>query len=349
MIGLTIFQKGNRILSEKKAAEEKQKIHILRGGSAGCLLADYSYIGNCPYSTLARFMGYSGNASLQQGYFDGGIGNEFIWERNVALALEQTSEFDFSTFRCEEDIPVKFMLDEKYPITGRPDLVLGNEESGVFIPGHGLELKATFGVASGVQRLYGHTPDPKHLCQAGFYMRALDIPWSLVYNVYGTGDLNYFDKKEYNKKKLPLGMVEFLLEWQGNNLYYTDPTGEKIKTVITWEGILDYYRLIVEMFEKHQLPHVSNCSLTAKGDDMPFDLNDYNDFTAMVNINNGWKEFISDCEKRAKADRFIKYSRGKYHVFEIPKLEGALQLAEGVLLTTCHTRAHARKVAYKEI
>jgi hypothetical protein len=98
---------------------------------------------------------------MSQGYFDGGIANEMIWERNIEEAIKTHPLYN--AFRCEEDIPVVYDLDGKYKITGRPDLVVGREEDGVFTPKLGMELKACFATGSGAKKLFGLKPDTKHL------------------------------------------------------------------------------------------------------------------------------------------------------------------------------------------
>ena len=345
---IDMFLLGDKLLRAQHQEQAKTKIHTLRGGSAGCLLADGTTLGGCPHEALARFMGYESNSILSQGYFDAGIANEMIWERNAEIAV-RSPDSPYNAFRCEEDIPVVHQLG-RYKITGRPDLVYGTFERGVgaeFVPMLGTELKAACAISSGAKRLYGLKPDTKHLCQAGFYAKKIGCDWTIPYTINITGDLGFFDKKNYEpEKKLALGKIEFPIEWRKDVLYYQKPSGEWIETLITWQGILDYYQLIVEMYETQQigLTHISDKE--ADGSDTTFDFNQYNDFTNMVPITGGWDTYIEYCDKMATSPRFIKYARKKYRVYERPELKGPHYIAGGVEISTHDTLTAARRAVY---
>jgi hypothetical protein len=352
MKAINMFLLGDRILREEHQEASKKKLGVLRGGSAGCLLGDGTTIG-CPHEALGRFLGYEANSILSQGYFDGGMANETIWERNAEVAIKHPDS-PYNAFRCEEDIPVLYQLG-KYKITGRPDLVYGTEvieNNGdvVFLPKLGTELKASFSVSAGAKRIYGLKPDAKHLCQAGFYMRALDCPaWTIPYTVNVTGDLGFFDKRNYApEKKLVLGKVEFPIEWRGDILYYQKPSGEWLETIITWQGILDYYGLIVEMYEDKKVGMTTMSDRDADGNQNPFDYNIYNDFTNMVPTTGGWEVFVKYAALMATSTKFIKFKAKKYYLYEIPLLAGPYYTAQGIELGTYSTLTAARAAMYEE-
>lgn len=349
MKGIDLFLVGQEVLRKEHAAEAQAKTHTLRGGSAGCLLEDGTTLGACPHEALGRFMGYEADSIDSQGYFDGGIANELIWERNIKAALAQ-EEVPYDSFRCEEDIPVSYRLDDKYNITGRPDLVVGSTKDGEFVPELGMELKGCYAVRSGARKLFGLEPDGKHICQAAFYMKVLDIPWTIPYTVNVTGELGWFDKKDYGKHNLPLGKVEFPLRYgsDGNTVEYQDVGGKWIRTVITWDGILDFYRLVADMYKSKQVGVTRISDMDAFGQPVKFDYNLYNSFTLMVPVDQGWDAFVEHAKKLPTAKRSIKYSKGKYVVLERVPPSGPLYRAEGEFIKSCKTIAEARELAYEK-
>ena len=259
--GIEIFLDGERKLTEDHASREASKLHTLRGGSAGCLLDDGSVLGYCPHRALSRFMGYQMNVELAQNYFDAGVANEFVWERNFIAALGKDK------VRCEEDIPVKYKLGDHF-ITGRPDLVVGRPEGDKWIPEYGYELKSSHTLKSASKKLYGWEVGADHLCQAGLYAKLLDVPYSILYNVTLTGELPNRIAAEYNKNELVAGKLEIPIRWVDDKLFYKTPDGEVVPTIITWEGILNYYRAIVEMYETKQVGILRMATVDAKGNRM---------------------------------------------------------------------------------
>lgn len=346
MKGIDLFLKGEEILRAEHAAQAKEKLYTLRGGSAGCLLEDGTTIG-CPHEALGRFMGYEKSSVDSQGYFDGGIANELIWERNIEVALK-SGDTPFNAHRCEEDIPVVYELDGKYRITGRPDLVVGNELEGEFKPELGMELKGCYGIGSAVDKLYGLKPDGKHICQAAFYMKVLDIPWTIPYTINVTGDLNYFQKKDHGRHKLSLGKVEFPLRYaeDGNTVEYQKTDGNWCQTVITWEGILDYYRLVADMYDSKQVGVTRISELDALGQPVPFDKNLYNTFTNMVPVDQGWGAFVWYAQQLPGLNSYIKYSKRKYIVMESVPPGSPRYTSDGVFIGQYNTLEQARCVVY---
>jgi hypothetical protein len=344
---LELFRLGNEILKQQHKDREAEKLHTLRGGSAGCLLPDGSVIGSCPHEALGRFMGHSLNKDLQQGYFDGGVANEEIWLRNLKLVVGPDK------IRCEEEIPIKLEV-AGYPLTGRPDMVLGNTVDGIFVPEQGFELKATMAIKSGASKLYGLKPDDKHLCQAGLYAKALGCSWSIPYTIMASGELGYFGKKEYRKDNLVMGKVEFPIEWENEVLHYITPLGKRVKTLITWQGILDYYTAVVEMYTSKSVGWLRLSEIGATGDSIPWNPNEYNEFTNTVTVTDGWEVFLAQLKKASSIPRFIKKSGQHYKVFSAyadtaNKNNGKFwETNEGTLLGTTSDLAEARDLFYEE-
>jgi hypothetical protein len=314
-------------------------------------LEDGTTIG-CPHEALARFMGYNTNKVLSQGYFDGGVANEYIWETNIKAAIA-SDDVPYNAFRCEEDIPISIELDGKYTITGRPDLVVGEQkEDGTFVPKMGYELKACQTTKSAAAKLYGLKPDPKHICQAALYSRALGCQWSIPYTVNVGGDLGFFDKKTYGRSNLSLGKVEFPIRFNDKDVVeYQDLEGNWVETVISWDGILNFYRLVIEMYEQKEVGATKMASVDAVGEEMPFDFNLYNDFTNMVPVNNGWAEFEKYCKLVNCTPRLIKYSRKKYLVIEteIDTIDGRHYTAEGKNLGSFNALNEARDAMFNKL
>lgn len=343
MTALELFAQGEALLNQDHKDREIAKLHTLRGGSAGCLLSDGTVLGACPHEALARFMGYSLMKGGMEEYFQGGAVNEAIWEKSLTKLLGP------SRIRCEEDIPVTLEV-AGYPLTGRPDLVIGKETpDGYFIPEHGFELKATMAVKSGAGKLYGWEPDTKHLCQAGLYAKALKCKWSLIYTVMSSGELDRYGQKDYGKQALCTGKIEFPLEWRDDVLWYTIPNGREIKTLITWQGILDYYTSIVEMYTTKKIGWLRLASITATGDQIAWgDPNDYNSFTLTVSCDRGFDLFIKDLERAVKIPKAIKRKSGKYRVVSLEPSDNKFwKPAEGSLILTTSDLAEARDEFYE--
>lgn len=299
---IELFIEGERILAEQHAAKEHEKVGVFRGGSAGCILPDHTYIGDL-YKDMARFLGMQ-RGILMGSYMDAGIANEYIWEKNIAATK--------TPFRCEEKIPVRYEFDNKYVATGRPDMVVGIEnkvmEITEFTPVYGIELKTKNTVKTAASSLLGGKIDPKHLCQAGLYMHALNIPFYLVNTSMTGGELGYFDKKEYDAWEVSPGKNQYLLSWRDGCLFVDD-----VKTIITLEGILDYYRIIGEMVDRQEIVSLRNSSCDAVGKSLPYDLNDYMDFPLAVSCGQSFKDWVQEAESYCKvpAEYSIKYKTKK--------------------------------------
>jgi hypothetical protein len=161
-----------------------------------------------------------------------------------------------------------------------------------------------------------------------------------------TGDLGFFDKKAFGRPKLVLGKVEFPIEFREDVLHYQGIDGVWVETLITWDGILNFYRLIADMYDTKQVGITKIAMVDAFGNDSPFDYNIYNDFTNMVPIDQGWDKFVEYSKLMSSSNRQIKYSRKRYIVSEIAQASGPLYKAEGALIGTATNLKAARELMY---
>lgn len=222
-----MYNEGRSVRSREKDAQEKKKVNTLRVGTSGCLTKDNYFIGTNPWKVLARFMGYQTKtdpAALD--IFDQGFANEVLWEENVKASGRP--------FKCEEDYPLVIDVG-KYKVTGRPDMVVGLVGEDEFVPDFGVELKAI--ASTNTKVLKTLQPKTDNLIQAAVYSMGFGIPWSLVYT---QGFHNY---------SLRAGKAEFKLGWDKGNLYFTCPEGRRFNTVITAQGIIDFWTAIIEAYE----------------------------------------------------------------------------------------------------
>ena len=90
------YNKGTKKEQEIHQEKEKEKLHVLRGGSAGCILKDGTVLGTSPFKALARFMGYQFPVDGRTPkIFANGYMNEWDWEQKFTSAGID--------YLCEED------------------------------------------------------------------------------------------------------------------------------------------------------------------------------------------------------------------------------------------------------
>lgn len=231
-----LFQQAEAKEQKEHAELEVTKRGILRAGNSGCVGNNGLIYGGCPRLALARFVG--GNIPVDftaQFYFDAGRNAEEL----LAHKLTQAGV----DYLREEQAAIQWEVNG-VAVTGRPDFLILDDDGK---PKSGIELK---GVASqytasmiGVDR----KPAVKHLCQAAHYMWQHNVPWTLMY--YSLS--NY--QVSYTKKIMPF-RIYFDLSFKNDVLWYRDrTTGKELATVITVQGIKEYYDLIVEMSVTQQL------------------------------------------------------------------------------------------------
>lgn len=318
---IELFMEGEEILAKQHAEKEVEKIGVFRGGSAGCLLPDNTYIGDI-YKDMARYIGLQRGIQMKN-YMQEGLDSEETWAKNIKATGV--------AFRCEEDIPVRYEFDGKYIATGRPDLVVGAEskimETTCFSPKYGVELKTKNTTKTVASVLLGNKLDPTYLCQAGFYSKALKVPYYLVHTANVSGELGYWDKKEYGVYDVATGKRQSKIDWVNDTLHVDGKP-----TIITFEGILDYWRVIGEMVERQQMVSLRNASCDAFGKPLPYDLNDYQEFPLVADVEQsfaGWKE---DIEMYCKVpDRYSLKYKTKNKVGYYAVMETDYSLKDGLL------------------
>lgn len=150
---IAIFNKGRDIAVAQGDVAEKAKINTLRGGSSGCITELGEFIGANPWTTLARFMGFQiKHSNATRNIFDNGNANEHLW-------VDTLSYTDY-LIKYEEEYPLTVTGLFPYPLTGRPDAVIGESVGGKFVPIEGVELKA-ISSSNTAKILTSVTPDRK--------------------------------------------------------------------------------------------------------------------------------------------------------------------------------------------
>ena len=301
------FLRGEQALREKHAKREIDKLGILRVGTAGCMVSENTSIGACPQAALARFIGYQLPTEASQPYFDGGLANEHVWETNIRAAGID--------FKCEEDIPVVYELPCGTKITGRPDLVLGVGKED-FTPSLMIELKSAQATKSAANKLLIQKPDHKHLIQAATYSMFLDTPATLVYTInvsgkIGNGSSNdFFTTKEAGTQVVQFGKIEFKLGWEDGKLYYMKGQ-RRIDTIVTQQGILDFYSNIAKMAKEKKPNLIYQDMVDIEGDMLPYNPRRYSDIPNLVDDDLPYDEWTDKLANVTSKPYLLKYKTKK--------------------------------------
>ena len=242
-----LIDKGQAAQNQAHADQEVTKRGNLRGGNAGCVTADGKILGTCHRVSLARLIGLDKPITADRHImFNAGDAAEDIWAAKLIAGG--------ATIRRESEIPVSVEIGGRL-VTGRPDIVIGEMVAGAFLPQIGIELKGVYSASTAVKVLLEETPDIKHLAQAAFYAMYLGIPYWLCYTNPSVIETPYWAIKKHSApKKIQPFYKMFELKWEGETLHYRDEEQyEFVETVITKQGIRDYYTLISELAEKQSL------------------------------------------------------------------------------------------------
>lgn len=262
-----IISTAEKMREAEHDAHEDLKIGTYRAGSTG-LFQDSKFYGKCARKLFLRSSGIKseGIPSDRQVMFAGGRMNETTWLEDLRLG----SDYSFKT---EEEIPTEWFTKAGTKVTGRPDIVFIKEDKPVL----GLELKMVSSIWTARSIITGN-PKFDHLTQAAHYMWQLDIPFKLVYTSYvdyaviggwlaklfpgaeepGSEFCEYKEnKKGYLdiKKVLPFRRV-YDLKWlpSGKLAYKEESEGAYTPTVITLQGVKDYFEELDKVQEKRELP-----------------------------------------------------------------------------------------------
>lgn len=263
---------------------EETKVGTLRAGNTGAMFAG-KVIGKCARQTLLRYQGvqFEAIARSKRLMFDAGLSNEDIWVKALEEGIKASGEPYI--IKREEEIPISWKTSGGVSVTGRPDIVLGLEEDGKFVPKKGLELKLASSLWTCRDTGVMFEPKMMHLLQSAHYSWQLGIPFELWYTnraefAVGSGwEQKTFPKKEemltdiieWGKRKDKRTGKEFeyvkkVLQFrQGYHLDWTDRGQLKYRpiiegkelpytiTPITIAGIEAYYEGVVKQEEEKKL------------------------------------------------------------------------------------------------
>ncbi len=270
-----LYNAGIKHLADEHDRVEAEKLGILRAGNTGVVADGGRIIGTCARQTLLRLEGirYEQIEDNKRLMFDAGLSNEDIWVKSLEAGIRASNQS--LVIKREEEVPIRWTTPSGVTVTGRPDLVLGEQEEGSqeFKPLLGIELKLVSSVWTA--RDTGVMLEPKmgHLLQAGHYSWQLGVPFQLWYTnraefAVGSGweqrtfpprENMLTDVLEYGEvkgkptvKKVLQYRQGYELEWtKGKQLKYRPILADKSKslewtwTPITQKGIVDYYEAVV--------------------------------------------------------------------------------------------------------
>lgn len=176
-----LFQAGQAKLQEEFAAREMTKVGTLRAGNTGMVTPEGVIIGPCMGATYLRYSGIdlkgleddgdSGGAPGRELMFEAGRGNEDLWYAVLSKSHK-------GKILREEEIPTKWKTAHGVDVTGRPDIVLCDEEGK---PQTGIELKLVCSFWTAYEVMIQGKPKYSHLLQAAHYAWQLGIPFELWY------------------------------------------------------------------------------------------------------------------------------------------------------------------------
>lgn len=260
----------------KRAAEEALKTGKWRAGGSGLMLeGSEKYIGACMRKALLRSAGIEAetHALTTQLMFELGLSNEDIWfKRLLDAGVPQ------ERILREEAIPTKWETTTGVFVTGRPDIVLMDEQGK---PEKVFELKSVSSLWTAKSVLLEGKPKDAHLIQAAHYF------WQLGANsaeLLYTSRVNYAIGKNYHgmfmktlarrpelntyfkgsddgflKNTVPF-FVSYEMDWHtdGHLLYrqvlMDGVCGQWERTAITTEGIRRYYETLSSSVALGKLP-----------------------------------------------------------------------------------------------
>lgn len=286
----TLLEEGAKSLTSKSRAEELTKQGTLRGGTIGLVESSNGAVeisGTCHRQAILRFLGVdikgAEDGSSRDLMFAAGRTNEDSW-------VEVLQEAWPGKILKEEDIPVRWETSGNIPVTGRPDIVLTDQEGRLI---RGLELKLVSSLWTARTVLKGE-PKTGHLTQAAHYMWKLseqsgyEVPFELWYTSrvdwhvmgwaqkhfpkHGTQGSEYCDyssNKEGDfeiKKVLPFTKGFHLQFLKNGQLQFKEVGGKKwIDTIITRDRIAAYYEYIQQSVQSKSIgPRPINLNYTGQ-------------------------------------------------------------------------------------
>lgn len=306
-----LIQQGIANLQAKHAEGEVTKLGNLRIGGTGSLAFDGKVIGACMRTGYLRQQGieFKGTDEDREHMFAGGRSNEETWAELLGFANEPGV-----SWKREEEYPVNAITSNGTPISGRPDFVLFQDDKPVRI----LELKQVSSLHTALD--VGITLKPKlgHLQQAAHYSLRLGLPVELWYTSRSDYHITEFKQDTvppnhprvvYNWKGRATKTSPFIqgyeLAWsaKGQLTYRALPDGIVTPTIITKDGILDYFEQQSKMKETDELPPKPS-PIDHDGDKMGWRMCDYCELKTVCSEYKGAsvKEWTSNVLKFVKKD-----------------------------------------------
>lgn len=170
-----LLEEGIAKQAAEKREHERTKVGTLRAGNSGALALGGKVVGKCARLTYLRFKGIDVAEDVAEGgknfMFEAGIGNEDIWYQALKAA------WDGPILR-EEEVPIRWQTSTGVSVTGRPDLVLCDDDKR---PVRGLELKLVSSLWTALSVGFKLEPKTDHLLQAGHYAWQLGVPFEIWY------------------------------------------------------------------------------------------------------------------------------------------------------------------------
>lgn len=282
---------GDKVLQAEHLEGEKAKAGNLRGGDSGCVHQGEVY--GCHRKAIARNLGYNMPIDYNSYLF---FANGYGQEEQLSHKLKA----GWGEVKSEDEVPVVWNLPSGRKVTGRPDFELLESGQAKL----GVELKTICSANACKRTGLEHTPDAKHLCQAAHYMWQHNIPWVLTYISPSRFVVNNFKNRATGHKELPdyPGVIKvdpfrahFYLKFVDGVLHYQHPkTGQDVETIVSVEGIQQYYQLIDECLTNKTL-YFPPVSRYATGKAMPFNHVRYCEYcTAAERADGNWDRWLDE-------------------------------------------------------
>lgn len=287
---------ANEHLGQDRLVSEAANRDNLRIGNAG-FIDDNGDVHGCHRSAIARALGLD-NAPIDRIarlFFTVGSGveNELTEQLRGHKGIE---------VKAEEECPAVWQLNDHRKITGRPDIMVNKD-------GHrlGVEVKTACAVNTAHRLWFEDKPDSKHLAQAAAYSMIHQVPWVLHYISPIRHDVNYRTKKAlglpFRSVIDPFRLYYYMRFDEEGRLYYRNSMkSEEVRTIITKEGIENFYLLVDECLKEKELWH-NPVSQNAVGDPAPYKHEKYCEYCkAATEAQGDWDTWIDHLHALGEVD-----------------------------------------------
>lgn len=249
MINIEEILQAAEYFEEKEHQKyEESKIGVLRVGSCGAVLPNGDIIGTCPRSAMLRCLGVSESKDTKS-HICTKAGT--LFEQEVARLLKVAGQ----EIKQEDEIGVQFKTKLGRLVTGRPDVVIMNDENPQVV----IDVKGVLSHSTASKTTYGDAPKKlDQLIQITLYSKLLGIPGILLFWNGSYYQPSYPDKKKYGIQ----GNIEpyrkyfkVFLDSDEHVCYYDIDGGrEPYKTIIRFPYISEYYNLVDQCIVAGILP-----------------------------------------------------------------------------------------------